>query len=421
MIGLRLITRVLIATVVLFVCFAHKTASPSSSQPVGLKAWPSEPPADIPFAPSQELTGIAFTGRYAHYGNADTWYPTWASNGNLYSPWTDGKVNGVSSTSSSAKATTGYATIIGDDPLHLTITDVGIYPASPVPYGGRYPAGSLVYNGVWFYGTYCLRQTPGKGLNWDILGPFVGFRYSTDYGQTWHESPHTPEHPLFNEPVKMWGPVKLGLPHFVDFGKNMEHSPDGKAYIVSQGAIEADPKPRGANLSWITGDQIYLARVRPSIKTIDRRSEYEYFAGHDAHGHDLWTRKFSEIQPLINWNNNMGNVSVTYDAPLKKYIMAVTDGGNTTSKFNTYILESSKITGPWRLVVYMHNFGEQGYFVNFPSRFISKDGRTAWLSYSANFTNSYLHTDYKSDPPGGGYWWTLQEVRLLGTATSKGP
>ena len=199
----------------------------------------------------------------------------------------------------------------------------------------------------------------------------------------------------------------------------MEYSPDGKAYIVSQGATEADPKPRDANLSWITGDQIYLARVKPSIKTMNRRSAYEYFAGHDAQGHELWTRDFSKIQPLLEWNNNAGNVSATYDAPLKKYLMAITDGGNTIGKFNTCILESPKITGPWHLVVYMHDFGEQGYFVNFPSKFISKDARTLWLSYSANFTNGYLHTDMKSNPPGSGYWWTLQEVKLLGPDSSQ--
>ena len=404
---------------VLALFFIHETASSNSSQQIGLQVWQSKQPAGIPFAPSQKLTGIGFTGRYVHYGNADTWFPTWASNGNLYSPWTDGIVNGVASSSKGVKATTGYATIVGDDPLHLTIKNVGVYAASPLPYEGRYPAGSLVYKGVWFYGTYCLRETPGKGLNWDILGSFVGFRYSTDYGLTWHESPHSPGHPLFNEPTKRNGSVKLGLPHFVDFGKNMEYSPDGKAYLVSQGAVEWDPKPRDANLSWITGDQIYLTRVKPSIKTINRRSEYEYFAGHDAQGHAVWTREFSKIQPLIGWNNNMGNVSVTYDAPLKKYLMTVTDGGNTIGKFNTYILESSKISGPWRLVVYMHHFGEQAYFVNIPSKFISEDGRTLWLSYSANFMKDYQHRAYKSNPPGSGYWWTLEELRLLGPAKSE--
>jgi hypothetical protein len=61
----------------------------------------------------------------------------------------------------------------------------------------------------------------------------------------------------------------------------------------------------------------------------------------------------------------------------------------------------------------MHNFGEQAYFVNIPSKFISADGRTVWLCYSSNFTNSYLHNNLKDDPPGGGYGMVLQQIRLL--------
>jgi len=49
-----------------------------------------------------------------------------------------------------------------------------------------------------------------------------------------------------------------------------------------------------------------------------------------------------------------------------------------------------------------------------PSKFISRDGRTAWLGYAANFANGYLHTSYRDNPPGGGYGMTLQEIRLLG-------
>jgi hypothetical protein len=48
------------------------------------------------------------------------------------------------------------------------------------------------------------------------------------------------------------------------------------------------------------------------------------------------------------------------------------------------------------------------------SKLIGKDGRSAWLCYAANFTNGYLHTNYRDDPRGGGYGMTLQEIRLLG-------
>jgi len=107
----------------------------------------------------------------------------------------------------------------------------------------------------------------------------VGFRVSRDLGKTWQETPHTPAKPLFGE-SGMWGhPVKIGAPHFVDFGKDMEHSPDGKAYLVAQGAELTDPKPRFANLSWITADQVYLARVRPSPETINDLKAWEFFGG----------------------------------------------------------------------------------------------------------------------------------------------
>jgi hypothetical protein len=29
--------------------------------------------------------------------------------------------------------------------------------------------------------------------------------------------------------------IKLGTPHFVDFGRDVEHSPDGLAYLVGHG------------------------------------------------------------------------------------------------------------------------------------------------------------------------------------------
>ena len=67
-------------------------------------------------------------------------------------------------------------------------------------------------------------------------GPMPGFRISTDFGKTWTPSPLPPEKPLFPEPAKFMGAGQdRAAPHFVDFGKNMEHSPDGKAYLVGMG------------------------------------------------------------------------------------------------------------------------------------------------------------------------------------------
>jgi len=377
--------------------------------------WPSKPPADCPFEKSKEIAAIAFTGRNKAYTDADTWYPSWASDGNMYSPWTDGKISGEECQSGwqdSKNAFTGQAKITGDDPLNLEIVSLGKYLGPALPYGGRYPCGSLVYDGIWFYGTYCLDNEKVEGYNWGVLGPFVGFRISRDYGKTWTDTPCTPPKPLFGESGKEGARVKIGSPHFVDFGRNMEHSPDGKAYLVGHGATDPDPKPRPANLSWITGDQIYLIRVTPSPGNMNNPAAYEFFAGHDNSGEALWTKDFSKIKPLADWNNRCGCVTMTYNPPLKKYLMCITDGWPTVTAMNTYILESDRITEPWKLVAFMEKFGEQGYFVNIPSKFISPDGRTAWLCYSANFTRNQ-----KTNPPGSRYGMCLQEIKLLDEKT----
>ena len=169
----------------------------------------------------------------------------------------------------------------------------------------------------------------------------------------------TPAKPLFGESALKGEPLKIGAPHFVDFGKNMEHSPDGKAYLTGHGASVGPEGRRFAYNSWMTGDEIHLVRVTPSIETINDVSKYEFFAGHDASGKPQWSRDFKAIKPLAGWKDNMGCVTMTYNAPLKKHFMCVTDGGNTVDYFNTYILESDLVTGPWKLVTYLKHFGQQ--------------------------------------------------------------
>ena len=261
--------------------------------------WPSDPPASCPFQKSTDITGIAFTGRHVRYANADTWYPSWAANGNMYSPWTDGKVGSVSSGSGGKRPPRGMPPSWATTRCTWKSSMLVSIPAIPrLTRGATLAAAwSITACGItepiacWIPTT-----TPGKGLNWDILGPFVGFRYSQDYGKTWHDTPHTPADPLFGEPAAPGGKVKMGSPHFVDFGRNMQYSPDGNAYLVGHGAADPDPSPRPANLSWITGDQIYLARVKPGIANMNNRAKYEFFAGYDAQQRPIWTRDFSRDQ-----------------------------------------------------------------------------------------------------------------------------
>jgi hypothetical protein len=385
--------------------------------------WVSEKPSDCPFPDSRSLTKIRFLGLKSGFIYGDTFYPSWADDDLMYSPWTDGatwRLDGRMEGSFSMGTTsspTGQAVVAGNDPLNLIIYSLGLDNAPTKTYAGRYPCGSLVYNGVWYYGTYCLgpevqARYGDQIYNLPYLGPFVGFRTSTNKGQTWKACPHTPDKPIFPETGLNGYPVKIGSPHFVDFGKNMEHSPDGKAYMVAHGADINDPKPRFGNSSWITGDQIYLLRVTPSPEDINDASKWEFYTGRDADGHAVWTNDFAQIKPLLEWNNNMGCVTVTYNAVLKKYLMCITDGVNTCGQMNTYLLEADSLTGEWKLITYMKNFGEQGYFVNIPSKFIEKDGKTMWLLYSGNFAPNWNGEVIKVNPVGSHYGFVMQKIRL---------
>jgi hypothetical protein len=203
----------------------------------------------------------------------------------------------MSSSGGGKKAVIGHAVIKGDDPMTLSIINPGTIPGPGRQYRGRYPCASFHHNDVWYLGTYGLTGGNGYGgLNWPMLGPFGGFHVSLDNGKTWITSPLFTDvnKALFPEPSRLKDPVKLGAPHVVDFGKNMEHSPDGKMYLVGHGSTEKDQEDRKANFSWITGDQIYLCRVNPSPKTVNDESQYEYYAGKNTDGQAIWSTDFSD-------------------------------------------------------------------------------------------------------------------------------
>ena len=118
-------------------------------------------PASIPFPKSQSVLGVemAQDGQAVPPGiAADTWYPSWARDGNLYSSWTDGKVDGVQSGSFGHTATTGFATVLGDDPFELTLVNVSVFAEPADPYQGRYPSLCFHHDGIWYYGTYSLEN-----------------------------------------------------------------------------------------------------------------------------------------------------------------------------------------------------------------------------------------------------------------------
>ena len=205
----------------------------------------------------------------------------------------------------------------------LSICQLSSSTNPATPYQGRYPCAHLYHNGTWYYGTYTLNHA-GKGAecangNWPIQGPFVGFRTSTDEGATWSD-------PFYDMTNKSLGPdpyannvfkekappnpddpqschnntkVKFGAPNVVDFGVELEHSPDGKIYLIGHGSSD-----RHDYDSWVGASQIYLARVEPGVENVNNGSAYEFWSGAQAG----WTKgDVTKASPLFTWANRTGS------------------------------------------------------------------------------------------------------------------
>ncbi|MCP4806941.1 MAG: DUF4185 domain-containing protein, partial [Proteobacteria bacterium] len=255
------------------------------------------------------------------------------------------------------------------------------------PFASRYPSGQLYHDGVWYLCSHCeggvtLAGTEERPWPWAGVLPLVGFRISHDDGVTWTDEPNDPLHPRFDElgfepdGTPRYGPIRLGEPWFVDFGRNMEHSPDGKAYLVAHGSTERRGDPERTTSSWCIGDGAWLMRVTPSPETINDPDAYEFFAGHDDDGEPLWTSDLDQSRPMVEWTGRIGSAAITYDEPLDKYLFSITDGRAAHGPYDTFLLEADELTGPWKLVAFLEDFGQQAYFVNVPSRFVEGDGRT---------------------------------------------
>jgi hypothetical protein len=284
-----------------------------------------------------------------------------------------------------------------------------------------------------------------------VQGPFTSIRTSTDEGATWTDSRvnmTSYSDNLFGEIAYNRSKVKFGAPHAIDFGQNGQHSPDGAMYIVGHGAQNPD-----SNQSWMQGDSVYMARTvgPPSPATVNTAAAWEFYAGGHGAG-AAWSPSLRDAVPLIDWPTRTGVVTMSFHPALQKYILVVstpTVSPSTVKDFDTYMLESDDLTGPWAYVTYMPAFGPEAYFVHIPSKFMAGSvvaaaapgagavasaapGATApgasavlplraqeaaeqaqaagqyevFLSYSADFASGV------PNPPGSGYHWSLLQSRI---------
>ena len=340
--------------------------------------WKNEIPENCPFERSTAIKGVVFSGRYANYTGADTWYLQSGPDGNMYSAWTDGKIDGFSTNSNIRSQSTGQAKITGTDPLNLKFENLGRMWSGGANY---YPCVSLIVDGTFYIGTYNAFNDEGY---------FNGFRYSTnwdhftentepDWKNPWWTNAIDLDGNFFNEN----GKAKFRTPHAVNFDRNNK-APDGMVYLTAHGYSSG----KGTN-NWDKGDAIYLCRVKANTADIINSKAYEFFSGLTNTGKAIWKSGVENAKPILDWPNNLGSESITWFPELKKYILMscrLKEAEENLAYNVTSFWESDEITGPYKIVHYMRNWGEQTYFPNIPAQMINTDGRSAWMTVACNYS-----------------------------------
>jgi hypothetical protein len=452
-VGLRVAIAVSVACMTAMAIGAPSQTTKGTTMQSQAMPWHTPVPADCPLVRSEFLKGIRLTGRHANYTVTDYYDTSWAADGNLYGKCGDGALESEQLNIFNA----GIVKIIGDDPLSLQYRYLGDFNVAPNPpnwhldgvHMRRYGCATLVKDGVWYYGV-----EDGWNTSSDYgVGRFWGFFVSRDFDRKvgslcdfvdkkywrlkdnpyWKDPqnqkvvrhPRTdraaqfPIYPDGKAPDGQGGffreahnVARIRNPHFVDFGKNGEWNRDGYVYMTCHGT-EGPKTPE-----WANGDSVFLMRSKAKFDDIIRPEGWRFYAGNGPSGRPTWSTKVSDARPLFTWTDKLGHAYVTYNKPLKRFIMCISPLSVTDNEIQQprklysaegcVMMEAEKLTGPWRIFQFLGGFGPNAYAMSMPSKFISKDGKTAWLLYSAGWGAEAL----KPNPEGSLYSSCWQEIKL---------
>jgi CubicO group peptidase (beta-lactamase class C family) len=300
---------------------------------------------EIKFAPESSIIRKA--------SGSDNWPITWGDDDNQYAAYGDGwgfepKVD--------KKLSLGLARITGnpDDFQGVNIrSETGEFTGQGR--FGKKASGLLMIDGVLYM---WIRNANENGQE-SQLG------WSSDHGKTWRYTD--------------WKfKSGFGYPTFLNFGKNYEGAMDNYVYIYSHNETDAY-KP---------ADHMVLARV-PMKKITDQKS-YEFFVTLDNNGNPVWSKDIDKrgavfTNPAMCYRN-----AISYNAGLKRYLWCQVlpaskhpQGSRFQGGFGIY--EAAEPWGPWYTVFYTKEWDVgPGETSSFPTKWMSKDGKTCCLLFSGD-------------------------------------
>jgi hypothetical protein len=309
----------------------------------------------VVYAPSPVIVGIEWAPKETIIRQAkgsDNWPLTWADDGHLYTTWGDG--NGFSNV---PRRSMGYAKIKAYPPHHVGIDIRSKQETFGNGKSGKKGWGLLCVEGVLYLWMGHADQRGGQAqLAW-----------SRDHAKTWA--------------CANWKFAEFGLVGFVNFGRNYEGARDGYVYAYSHDSPKADTP----------ADRFILMRV-PKDRIV-RRDAYEFIEGFTSDGQPTWTHDISRRAAVFERRDSCLRSAMTYHPVLKRYLWwqqvaqppGAPDRGDTRFSGGFGIYDAPEPWGPWTTVFFTQRWDVgPGEHADFPSKWMSESGTTAYLAFSGD-------------------------------------
>jgi hypothetical protein len=346
-----------------------------------------EPPAEEPPAP---VTSIQWDPQsqmiqVASTSGCDSWTPTWAPDGNLYTAFGDcrpegvprrigmgfGRISGASPENVSFMAVpTGDPTDWDDAALGAGVEAVGDDSASHKPAG-------MLHDGTRFW--YWIRNISSTGTG-------VRLKFSDNY-----DSPN----PAFT--WVDWTVPEVGYASFVQYGQGYAGGPADYVYAVIPMSSSATGSVSNSAYEMVPA----FSLLRGSRSNLTARENWEYFCGNETN--PAWCAEANAATPVFHADEARftPRAGMSWNPGIRRFMLSlVSDVTPSTPNEGTrfygglMVMVAGQPWGPWQTVFSSEsaiwpggtstaacggtNWGS-GERADIPTKYMSEDGRTFYL------------------------------------------
>jgi CubicO group peptidase (beta-lactamase class C family) len=315
-----------------------------------------------PYPPSPVIKTVEWAEKkniVRHARGSDNWPITWGQDDALYTAYGDG--NGFKPFVPE-KLSLGFARVKGS-PMQIAGENIRSTSGEQKGEGpsGRKASGLLMIDGTLFM---WVRNAGNSQLAW-----------SADQAKTWTWSDWK-----FTE--------SFGCPTFLNFGRDYAGARDEFVYVYSP----------DTNTAYEPADRLVLARVPKNH--LSERSAYEFFVRIEPNGNAVWSHDITDRGSVFSNPGAVCRSHVTYSTALRRYLLIVI-GPAVDSRFagGFGVYDAPEPWGPWTTAFYTDAWDVgPGESASFPSKWLSADGRSAWLVFSGNDCFSMRRASFALSP-----------------------